>query len=385
MRTSAGNLPPVTLPWASSSRPRARTYQPTFLRPYIRARSLWWLARVLLPAMLPTVLLVCVAFCVSLPLAVVPVRASGLTIVGTNAMIPRPPASCTRDGFTAVGGATVIPVDEEVCGDLTLIGGATTILGRVSGNVTVMGGALTLTGEVMGDVVVLGGNVTVLSGARVLGSVRALGGQVRFERGAAQGNVVHGFAAADGVSGLTGEVLGSGQALIASLLFWLGAALLLVLLFPGHLATVSATARTRAAASLLAGMLVAGVGLLLGVVLVLTCLGIPIAALLVLSFWLAWVLGTVAIGSWLGEVVVGAFWHTHADTPRAHPGYGWRGAGRVTLLPTLLGTGLLTLAKAVPCGGTLLALVVGFGGLGAVTLRLYAALAPRSGTLAGLG
>lgn len=288
------------------------------------------------------------------------------TAPATSSDTSTPLASCTRAGLTAFRSSTVVSSGEWVCGDITLLGGTATVLGHVSGNITAIASTILVTGRVDGDIVALGGTITVVAGARIDGAVRSLGGQVRWEHGASiTGGISRAVISPTSAPTLVNVALGRGQSLWGSLLFWTGASLLLVALFPSQLGAVRSVVRGRALASLAAGVVVSGVGLVVGALLVLSCLGIPLAFFLFLSLWLAWVAGTVAVGAWIGEALVRTFaWGAMA---REH-------AERMAVVPTLVGTLLLAAAKTIPCGGQVLALVVGLGGVGAVTLCVSAAV-----------
>lgn len=82
----------------------------------------------------------------------------GIAMLATLA----PASARTIDhSITSVGSSVTIPADEEVKGDVTVVGGNADIAGRVDGDVTVIGGTLTKEpgAEITGDENRLGDNV----------------------------------------------------------------------------------------------------------------------------------------------------------------------------------------------------------------------------------
>ena len=71
-------------------------------------------------------------------------------------------ASTLDHGITSIGRSVTIPSDEEVTGDVTVVGGDLDVAGRVDGDVTVIGGTLTREAgsQITGDVNSLGDNVS---------------------------------------------------------------------------------------------------------------------------------------------------------------------------------------------------------------------------------
>jgi hypothetical protein len=141
------------------------------------------------------------------------------------------------------------------------------------------------------------------------------------------------------------------------LLFWALAGALFGLVLPGRLARIRAILFTQAAPNLLAGFVTLIIAIPLTVLLALTLIGVVFAAPLALALWIAWVFGTVAVGSWLG------FGLSHA--------LGRIGGSKMVapVLATALGTALLGALEQLAWLGLPLALLAGALGLGAV-LRL---------------
>jgi hypothetical protein len=97
-------------------------------------------------------------------------------------------------------------------------------------------------------------------------------------------------------------------------------------------------------------------GAIASLLLVVTCVGIPIALLALLALWVLSVFGTVALGFWLGALLV------------RDAAYRQRSSFMVA---ALIGTLLLALPAEIPCVGGLVRFVVTATGLGAAALSLY--------------
>jgi hypothetical protein len=86
-----------------------------------------------------------------------------LTIFGVAMLATLAQASATTidHSITSVGASITVPADEEVRGDVTVVGGNADIAGRVDGDVTVIGGTLTKEpgAEITGDTNSVGQNL----------------------------------------------------------------------------------------------------------------------------------------------------------------------------------------------------------------------------------
>jgi hypothetical protein len=115
-------------------------------------------------------------------------------------------------------------------------------------------------------------------------------------------------------------------------------------------------AEARLGESLLLGMAALIAGVAASVLLFVTCVGIPIAIVLLLGLWVLSVFGTVALGFWLGELLM------RDSAYRQRSSF---------VLAVLIGTVLLALPAEIPCVGGLVRLAVTATGLGAASLTLY--------------
>jgi hypothetical protein len=236
------------------------------------------------------------------------------------------------------------------------------VQGHVQGSAQAIGGSVTISGEVDGDVTAVGGDITVRPGALTRGNLDSIGGRVIVESGA----VVEATATNTDTSWYSGHralrtfhtVPPGTASFLLGLLFWVSASVGLTTFVPESVGHVRYTIARRMMVSGVAGAVVGLVGALLAVALFLTCLGIPVTLVIALAMWLAWVIGTVAFGSWLGASFLRGLRHGHDSSLFAS---------------TLLGVILLCLLKALPVAGTVVSLFVGCVALGAAALTLLSA------------
>ena len=272
---------------------------------------------------------------------------------------PAPPVTlaegCASGSRTVWGDSLTVASTDQLCGNVDVYGGDATIDGQVEGNVTVVGGSAIINGAVSGNVTAVGGNITLGRFANVGGNVDALGGDVQKAPTAiVGGNIEHGFTfqgfAPLSWLGFTGGFLVRWW----NLLYWGLAAALAAVFFPRQLRNVRAVVRREPVVSLGVGVAALVVGIVAALMLFITCIGIPVALALVIVMWLAWMLGTVAIGLWIGEGLLRL-----GGSPDRSP-----------VLASVMGVLLLTLCESIPCAGGVLSLVAGFTGLGASALAL---------------
>lgn len=272
------------------------------------------------------------------------------------------PQACTDSNASVFGSNLVVPSSAWVCGDATAVGGNLTIAGHVQGSAQAIGGNVTVSGEVDGNVTAVGGDITIEPGALTRGKLDAIGGRVSIAPGATaqspaptmQQMWYHGRSAPPPFHGFDTDA----SSFWLGLLFWVCAAVGLTAFIPEAVGHVRYVIARRFVVSGIAGAVIALVGVVLGVALILTCLGIPISLVIGLALWLAWVLGTVAFGSWLGATLL----------------RGLRLDGERSLLAsTVVGVMLLSVLKSLPIAGPLVSLIVGCVGLGASALTLLSA------------
>lgn len=264
---------------------------------------------------------------------------------------------CTGDNLIISGGQSSGNILAFGC-NVDVQRGAT-----VYGSIADFGGNVQIAGAVNGSIATFGGNVTLAETAVVQGNVAALGGNYISAPGATvRGNAtssVSPIAPTQSVPfnpiarmfNFRFDLLGG---IITALAFAaLGA--LIVIFAPNATRRVSEAAQRQP-------LNVAGVGCLtlivfpiLMILLLITIIGIPIALLLGLATWAAWIFGGIAIGLLAGEKILGAFKMTNI----------------LPVLAVMLGMILLMLIGQIPILGWLVSCLVGLLGLGAVVMTRF--------------
>ena len=263
---------------------------------------------------------------------------------------------CTGDNFTLASGQSIdsllafgcnvtIEQDATVRGDLADFGGNVTISGTVGGNIVTFGGniLLTSTAVVNGDIASMGGNVRNDPGATINGGVNTNGGNIppvtpitpRFSR-----NFGFGF-----------DLLGG----IVTALAFAALGALVVIFAPNATKRVSDAAQAKPLNTAGVGCLTMILLPILGLLLVITIIGIPVALVLGLLSAVAWIFGSIGIGLLAGEKILQAL----------------KARDILPVVAVMLGVVLLMLIGQVPILGWLISFLVGLIGLGAVVLTRF--------------
>jgi hypothetical protein len=164
--------------------------------------------------------------------------------------------------------------------DVVVIDGNVTVRGTVDGNVVVADGDVTLRGHVTGDVVTFGGTATLGRRAQVDGDMLYGDKKPQVAPGAQVGGEVKKFKAEELAGGALAWRIGVWLAVTLSMLV-LG--LILLALFPKAADAVARTAKARTGRALLIGLLTFFVIPILGFVALITVVGIPLGAGLLLA------------------------------------------------------------------------------------------------------
>ncbi len=249
-------------------------------------------------------------------------------------------------------------------------GDVTVARGEELDTVVVIRGDAIIEGTVHDAVVVVRGDLTV-RGA-VEGSITAINGDVILENGSTVEDVhiVRGDLDQAAGATITGDVNRNadfsfrGAWIWFSVVFWVGATVFLIgaaLLFAAiggrQLSAAAASMTSRTGPSLLAALAL-WIGLpIIGVIFLITVVGIPIGlAILLLGLPALWILGYITAGARLGAAVTGSL----GRTPGEHP-----------YLAAFLGVVILQILVVIPVIGWLVGAVAGFWGAGAVGLIAY--------------
>jgi len=276
------------------------------------------------------------------------------------------------------GESIVIGPGEDVQGDLTVLGGSLELQegGRVNGDVAILGGDAIIDGEVDGSLVVMGGTAELGANALIRKDLFTFGASVSRAAGATvQGETIEGFRGRLRLPALPSlpsvetwrttrgqwdeqpfvNLLSSFLRFVLNLVALVVLGVLLVLLLPRQTAQVGQAVSEAGWTSLAFGVLSFLVLLVLVPLLVIICIGIPVAVLLVMAAVAAALFGWVAIGVLLGRRLLAAL-HTSQPQP---------------VVEVIVGVTLLTLLSEVPCLGWLLGVIATAIGLGAVVLTRF--------------
>lgn len=250
----------------------------------------------------------------------------------------------------------------ETVGDVAVLGGSAEILGTVTGDLAVFGGAATIRkgAHVAGDCAVFGGSLSVEPGGEIMGHEMAMGGEIRKGDEVVQGSEFPFAPPWSQQPPMTGKGFATSfsRGLAHTALFFLfGAGLLAVA--HRRMEALQVAAATKPFRSLLEGI-VAGLLLALATVLLaVTCIGIPIAAGLVILALFAAGAGVSAILTTVGTALV----RHRSQNPYLH---------------LAVGCGLFLVVSFLPFVGPLTTFLLSAAGLGVVLLTRGAGLWPRT-------
>jgi hypothetical protein len=246
----------------------------------------------------------------------------------------------------------IVTNNEVICGDLISFGGRVIISGEVDGNVVTFGGNVVIAGKVNGNVTLYGGNLNLQDDARVHGDIHVCGG----ERAEHANSELHGnvFACTQSIGEL---FLSDGGATVHFwfTLAWIILGMLLITLLPEHVMFVRSTIQNKAKRSLALGFLTILLAPAILIVLIALIIFIPLAILIVVVLLAAWALGTVAIGTLIGDRLL------RSITPQHN----------TRLTQVIVGIALLALVGSLPVIGFICSIGTGLLGLGAVFLSRF--------------
>lgn len=266
------------------------------------------------------------------------------------------PAKANRRGEDrTIFGSNARIEENEVVDDVTVFGGNVEVLGRVTGDLSVFGGNVYVkeTGRIDGDASLMGGNLELKSGASVGKDVSIMGGSLyRAEGAVVGGEVVN--KKDDGVGfhfgtdplpqqGFIGR-LGSRLTAMA-ILFVFGT--ILLALGAARMETMRIEIAARPMRTMALGVVSFFGAILAAVVLCVTIIGIPIAAVGVLLAVFAGYAGATAALTTVGAAVL----QHRTQSPYAHLAFGCAALFVIGMIPVI---------------GTFVTLFVGALGLGVI-------------------
>jgi len=254
---------------------------------------------------------------------------------GENIVIDTP----VYDDLLVSGGTVTINAPVQ---SLTFAGGTLTVNAPVKQNLIAAGGQILVNAPVGTDLIVAGGQVNILGD--VGGKVLAAGGQVTVNGNASNVAISGGSVNLGSLSHITGDALVSASdcstkgivegrldakedkrdasssfnpgtvvsllftvMVIIQILFAIGMLILgiiLIYLIPSQIKAVVATVREKTLISLIYGVAEIVLAFILGVILLITIIGIPLAVVIGFCTIIGLILSTICTGAALGTVVV---------------------------------------------------------------------------------
>ena len=260
----------------------------------------------------------------------------------------------------AAGGTVTLAPEARVDGRAWLSGGTVVIAGRIARELKVAAASVSVAGEVDGDVRIAARTIEILPTARIKGDlVYTSGKPARIDPGAQiQGRVTYTKSVLAERTGRIGRVVGA-VVRIALLAGVIVCGVVLLLLFPGFAVSAARTIRSDPWKSLGLGFLLLIVTPIVGIILVITIIGIPVGLALGALYMVALLLGYLTAAVFLGEL-------------------GARLIGRGPELPTggrvlalVLSLVALALVWLIPVVGGIVALLAVVIGLGAASHQSF--------------
>jgi len=237
--------------------------------------------------------------------------------------------------------------------------------GLVQGSIADFGGNVTIAGAVQGSIATFGGNVTLAETAVVEGEVASIGGNYQISPGAVvrratapnpltpplPSNPPRPFNPFNRFFNFGFDLLGG----IVTALAFAALGALVVIFAPNATRRVGDAVQAKPLNTVGVGCLTALLLPILAILLIITLIGIPVAFLLGIIAWAAWIFGGIAIGLLAGEKILGAF----------------KVSNILPVVAVILGVIILMLIGQVPILGWLVSCVLGLIGLGAVVLTRF--------------
>jgi len=259
--------------------------------------------------------------------------------------------------------------------DSVQVGGSVTVQTNQTVNDAVaVWGNVTVMGHVQGDAVAVGGSVNLFPGSRVDGDVVAIGGKVNRQPGAIVGGQVTGLGPSLGrlpfVSPWTNHngvpylwpfinpfsIFFILFAFVASLFYALVSAIIAAL-FPNRIETIGSTIIEQPGASALYGLIAVLLILPATLLLIVTCIGIPLVPIEILVILAAKLVGRAGVGLAVGRKV----------------GVGVNHPIPSTVLAVVVGTLIIAFIHLIPFVGGIVAFILELLGFGAAIMTGFGA------------
>jgi hypothetical protein len=260
-------------------------------------------------------------------------------------------SACTHshDG-PSFGGNVVVNTGEVTCGDITSFGGTVTIKGEVKGEVLAFNSQVVVFGVVDGNMNLYAGSLVLQNGSHVQENINLYGSRV-LQNAGTHSNIHNYSWGIDWLFGMRGAFAFP----YISILIWVVVGLLLTSLLPENVVFVRTTVKSRRKRSYVLRLLSMLLAPPVLIVLVALILSIPLAIIVAVGLFAAWVLGMVAIGWNVGEYIL------RAVAPHQ----------RERHVQVAVGLAVLALVGSLPYIGWLINIGLGLVGLGAVLLSRF--------------
>jgi hypothetical protein len=263
----------------------------------------------------------------------------------------------------AAGGQVELGSRARLAGHATIAGGDVSVRGPVQGSLSIAGGRALIDATVDGDVTVTAQQIELGPQARIGGALRwrSQGELQRHASAQVAGPIerlaLHDPGRENSASGAQGAIGWLAGALWTAGLMVVAAVVLAAA--PGLASEVARTWRQRAGISLLAGFVALVCIPVAVVILIITVIGVPLALLSLLLYFVLLTMGYVGSAIGLGQ------WGLARWKSEAAGHLGWR------IGATCLALVVLALLGAIPWLGGFVALAMLLTGLGAIMLQLW--------------
>ena len=241
-------------------------------------------------------------------------------------------------------GTYVVHQGQTMRGNIRIDAGTVDVRGTLDGNIFVKVGTVTVSGLVDGNVSVGTGTIDVTSGGRITGSRTVGFGEAGVGPSMFLGGPVT-------VHWMGGSFLGWGFSSVLKLIANLVITGLLITLFPGAMSRVAEDIERKPIEAAGLGCM-GNVGFLIAILgFTVIIIGIPIAILLGIAWFLLMIFANAALIWWIGRRVGQTAWPAKSLHPYQE---------------LLIGTLVLTCAEIIPVVGWIAAVFLGLVGFGAV-------------------
>lgn len=219
---------------------------------------------------------------------------------GEDRLVIREPVN--QDLYAAAG---QVVIDAPVAGDVYVVGGSVRIDADITEDLHVAGGQVVINGNIAGDVVALAGNVEITEGASVGGELVVAVGELIIDPGAnVQGTVTR------YQPPIREDKKSAGLAAASSGILWLLSSLVMTLLLgyglPVKSAKLAQEWQTKFGLNLVWGLVFMIVVPVVSLLLMVTIIGIPLAAtalaLYAILMYLGKLVATLAVGAWIASL-----------------------------------------------------------------------------------